>query len=298
MICMHRARLAAERLPTVLPTIRSTTRTVPLIPTPQRALAASPILPRFYTTKSPSNKPALIAQLRKETQAPLAKVKEALEASGWDVAAARAAVEAGQAAVASKLSGREAREGGVGVFVEAGGRRCGAVEVNCETDFVARSAEFGEVVEAVRRGVVAEGAATGEGVGVGGVFVGVGVGAWEEAEVVKMGMGKLREKIVVRRGVLGPATEGVVYGGYAHGSGGLEGMGRIAGLVALETAAAGAEAEKLARQIAQQVVGFTPAGLQELEEMDFLFGGGKVGEVVGKVGKVKGFVRVELGDGM
>ncbi|MBX6762427.1 MAG: translation elongation factor Ts [Rubrobacteraceae bacterium] len=85
-----------------------------------------------------------IKQLREETAAGMMDVKRALEESGGDIEAARRVLrERGQAA-AEKKSGREAHEGLIEAYVHFNGRVGVLVEVNCETDFVARTPEFKE----------------------------------------------------------------------------------------------------------------------------------------------------------
>jgi elongation factor Ts len=83
-----------------------------------------------------------IKQLREETAAGMMDVKRALEESGGDIEGARRVLkERGQALVAKKSS-REATEGLIDAYVHFNGRVGVLVEVNCETDFVARTPEF------------------------------------------------------------------------------------------------------------------------------------------------------------
>lgn len=85
-----------------------------------------------------------IKQLREETGAGMMDVKKALDESGGDVEEARRILrERGQAA-ADKKSSREAGEGLVEAYIHFNGRVGVLVEVNCETDFVARTPEFKE----------------------------------------------------------------------------------------------------------------------------------------------------------
>jgi elongation factor Ts len=72
--------------------------------------------------------------------------KRALEETGGDLEAAITLLrEQGQAAAAGK-AGREAREGQVSSYIHAGGRLGVLIEVNCETDFVARTDDFQKLV--------------------------------------------------------------------------------------------------------------------------------------------------------
>jgi elongation factor Ts len=68
--------------------------------------------------------------------------KRALEETGGDVERAVALLRERGMAAAARKSGREAREGLIGSYIHTGGRVGALIEVNCETDFVARNDEF------------------------------------------------------------------------------------------------------------------------------------------------------------
>ena len=83
-----------------------------------------------------------VKELRERTQAGFMDCKRALEESDGDLDRATALLrERGLAAAARKAS-REAREGLVESYIHPGGRVGVLIEVNCETDFVARTDEF------------------------------------------------------------------------------------------------------------------------------------------------------------
>lgn len=84
----------------------------------------------------------LIKQLRAETGAGFADVKEALEVSKNDITAAKAYLKKKGIAKADKRSGREANQGVIGSYIHITNKIGVLVEVNCETDFVAKSGEF------------------------------------------------------------------------------------------------------------------------------------------------------------
>jgi elongation factor Ts len=87
-----------------------------------------------------------VKELRERTGAGFMDCKRALEETGGDVEKAVALLrERGQAAAAKK-SGREAREGLIGSYIHTGGRIGVLIEVNCETDFVARNEQFQKLV--------------------------------------------------------------------------------------------------------------------------------------------------------
>jgi elongation factor Ts len=83
-----------------------------------------------------------IKELRAATGAGLADVKEALEISKGDVEAAKAYLQKKGMAKAEKRADREANQGIVASYVHTNSRVAVMVEVNCETDFVARSEDF------------------------------------------------------------------------------------------------------------------------------------------------------------
>jgi elongation factor Ts len=83
-----------------------------------------------------------IKQLRDETSAPVMDCKRALEESGGNLDKARTWLRNRGAAIAEKKAGRVASQGLVDSYIHGGGRIGVIVEVNCETDFVARSEDF------------------------------------------------------------------------------------------------------------------------------------------------------------
>ncbi len=87
-----------------------------------------------------------VKELRERTGAGFMDCKRALEETAGDVDAAVGLLrERGQAAAAKK-AGRDAREGIVGSYIHTGGRIGVLIEVNCETDFVARTEQFQKLV--------------------------------------------------------------------------------------------------------------------------------------------------------
>ena len=87
-----------------------------------------------------------VKELREQTGAGFMDCKRALEETGGDVPAAVALLRERGLAAAAKKAGREAREGLVGSYIHTGGRVGVLIEVNCETDFVARTDEFQKLV--------------------------------------------------------------------------------------------------------------------------------------------------------
>ena len=85
-----------------------------------------------------------IKQLREETAAGMMDVKRALEESNGDMDGARRVLRERGQAIAAKKSGRETNQGLIEAYVHFNGRVGVLIEVNCETDFVARTPEFKE----------------------------------------------------------------------------------------------------------------------------------------------------------
>lgn len=85
-----------------------------------------------------------IKQLREETAAGMMDVKRALEESNGDVEDARLVLRERGQAMAAKKSARETHEGLIEAYVHFNGRIGVLIEVDCETDFVARTPEFKE----------------------------------------------------------------------------------------------------------------------------------------------------------
>ena len=84
----------------------------------------------------------LVAELRARTGAGMMDCKKALEETGGDLEKAVDLLRQKGAARADKLAGREASEGWIGSYVHFDGSVGVLVEVNCETDFVARTDDF------------------------------------------------------------------------------------------------------------------------------------------------------------
>ncbi|HET9436525.1 MAG TPA: translation elongation factor Ts [Candidatus Limnocylindrales bacterium] len=87
-----------------------------------------------------------VKNLRELTGAGFMDCKRVLEETGGDVEKAVALLRERGLAAAAKKAGREAREGLIASYIHTGGRVGVLVEVNCETDFVARTDEFQKLV--------------------------------------------------------------------------------------------------------------------------------------------------------
>lgn len=96
-----------------------------------------------------------VKELRERTGAGMMECKAALTDADGDMEKAIDILRAKGAAKAAKRSAREASEGAVGSYVHMGGKIGVLVEVNCETDFVARNDEFQQLVRDVAMHIAA-----------------------------------------------------------------------------------------------------------------------------------------------
>ena len=91
--------------------------------------------------------PQLVKQLREKTNAGIMDCKRALAESGGDLEKAEAALRTKGIAGASKKASRATKEGIVASYIHLQGKVGVLVEVNCETDFVAKNEKFREFVK-------------------------------------------------------------------------------------------------------------------------------------------------------
>ena len=88
----------------------------------------------------------MVKDLREKTGAGIMDCKRALSEAGGDMDKALDILRQKGLAIAAKKAARETKEGLISSYIHAGGRIGVLVEVNCETDFVARNSEFQELV--------------------------------------------------------------------------------------------------------------------------------------------------------
>jgi elongation factor Ts len=97
----------------------------------------------------------VVKRLRDETGAGMMDCKRALVETGGDIEKARELLRTRGLASAQKRSGRQTSEGIVDAYIHGDGRIGALVEVNCETDFVARTEEFRKLTREVAMQVAA-----------------------------------------------------------------------------------------------------------------------------------------------
>lgn len=230
---------------------------------------------------------ALVKELRERTGAGMMECKKFLTDNGGDIEAAVEAMRKSGQAKADKKAGRVAAEGLIGVARSDDGRSVAMVEVNCETDFVAKEGEFKDFVNAVAQCVLAQRPADVDGLGNAAMPDGGPTVDERRRELIA----KIGENMTVRRFNVVESADGLV-GTYLHG-------GRIGVAVALSGAG-----EEVARDVAMHVAASRPMCLDEsqipastLENERSIFAAqaaesGKPAEIVEKMvtGRMRKFV--------
>lgn len=96
-----------------------------------------------------------IKKLREKTSAGVVDCKKALKESGGDIEKAVEILRKSGAALASKKLGRSAKEGRIESYIHLGGKIGVLVEINCESDFVARNDDFKSFVKDIAMQIAA-----------------------------------------------------------------------------------------------------------------------------------------------
>ncbi len=184
----------------------------------------------------------LVQQLRSKTGAGMMECKRALETASGDIDQAIKILREKGAASAAKRAGRSTADGLVTSHVE--GKTAVLLELNCETDFVARTDDFLSLI-----GDLAKGAATSN---------------WKTPADVPQGriqemVAKLGENINLRRFVRFDREPSGLFAVYIHPTGNTGKIGVLIELSATNEKAASAEETKnLARELAMQVAAASP----------------------------------------
>src|SRR5450755_4121393 len=97
----------------------------------------------------------LVKQLRERTGAGMMECKSALVEAGGDIGGAEVILRKRGIASAHKKSARVTKQGLIGSYIHSGGQLGVMVEVNCESDFVARTDDFKELVHDVAMHIAA-----------------------------------------------------------------------------------------------------------------------------------------------
>ena len=191
-----------------------------------------------------------ISELRARTGAGIGDCKKALEEAGGDMAKAAELLRAKGIAKAEKRAGRSASQGLVGIEVLDGGKAAGMTELDCETDFVARTPEYHAVLNGLTA-LVARSAPVGTTeVGTEGAFLATAFDGSTVGEAVKATSAKTGEAVQLRRVARFAPASGVV-GHYLHHN------EQVGALVEIE-GATGDAALALAKEIALHVASADP----------------------------------------
>lgn len=97
----------------------------------------------------------MVKELRERTGAGMMECKKALEEAGGDMEKAAEILRKKGIAKAEKKASRSTKEGIIGAYIHMGGKIGVLVEVNCETDFVARTDEFQNLVKDIAMQIAA-----------------------------------------------------------------------------------------------------------------------------------------------
>jgi elongation factor Ts len=192
---------------------------------------------------------ALVKELRDKTGAGMMDCKRALAETGGEMETAVDWLRKKGLAAAAKKAGRIAADGLVGVATR--GNAGAVVEVNSETDFVARN----ELFQAFVRTVAGIAVTTGGDIEELKRAAYPGTGRTVAEELTEL-IGRIGENLVLRRAARLAVGEGLV-SSYVHNAL-APGLGKIGVLVALESSAAGEALAALGRQLAMQVAAATP----------------------------------------
>jgi elongation factor Ts len=194
---------------------------------------------------------ATVKELRERTGAGMMDCKKALGETQGEMEAAIDWLRAKGLAAAAKKAGRTAAEGLVGVAVE--GNRGAVVEVNSETDFVAKNEQFQEFVRTVA-GLALAGSGTVE-----GLLAAQWPAGGTVEEKLTANISTIGENQALRRSAVLQVSDGVVVS-YVHNAV-KPGLGKIGVLVALEGAGDKEALTALGKQLAMHIAAASPQAL-------------------------------------
>ena len=198
---------------------------------------------------------AMVKELREKTGAGMMDCKTALNENGGDMEAAVDWLRTKGLASAAKKAGRVAAEGLVGIATD--GTTGAVVEVNSETDFVARNEQFQEMVSKIAHlALKAKDTQELE-------AMAYGDGGLSVAEQLKEMVGTIGENMILRRSQRVEVGEGVI-GHYMHNAA-ATGLGKIGVLVGLESSGDKAKLDELGRKLAMHVAAANPIAVTEAD---------------------------------
>lgn len=199
---------------------------------------------------------AQVKELREISGAGMMDCKTALTETNGDMEAAVDWLRAKGISKADKKAGRTAAEGLVGVATN--GKKSVVVEVNSETDFVARNDAFQDIVRNVANVALTTDGSTAAVAAATYPSTGKSV-----VDTIKDAVGTIGENLSFRRSAALSVSEGVV-ATYIH-NGVSDGLGKLGVLVAIETAGNADAANAFGRQVAMHVAATNPLALTAAE---------------------------------
>jgi elongation factor Ts len=195
---------------------------------------------------------SMVKDLREKTGAGMMDCKKALSETGGDLEAAVDWLRAKGIAKAARKASRVAAEGLIGLAVE--GRKAALVEVNSETDFVARNPDFQAMVNAIAAAALkTKGDAATLRLS---PYQGSGLSIADKLSEMVATIG---ENMNVRRAAMLAVDQGVI-GSYLHNQI-APGLGKIGVLVAVESSASPETLAGFARQLAMHIAATNPVAL-------------------------------------
>ncbi len=190
---------------------------------------------------------AMVKDLREKTGAGMMDCKQALAENGGDLEQAIDWLRKKGLSKAAKKAGRVAAEGLIGVLTQGG--KGVVVEVNSETDFVARNDQFQGLVKMIAQVAMKVGADV-------EAIKAAKVGEFTVERAISDAVATIGENMTLRRAAVLEVGQGVV-GYYVHGSVG-DGLGKMGVLVALESPGSADELAALGRQVAMHIASTNP----------------------------------------
>ncbi len=193
---------------------------------------------------------SMVKELREQTGAGMMDCKAALNESGGNLEAAVDWLRKKGLSKAAKKAGRVAAEGLVGIALA--GTKGIVVEVNSETDFVARNDLFQGLVKMIADVALSSGSGVDK-------ILAAKVGSISVAEAIADTIAKVGENMTLRRAAELSVGKGVV-ASYVHNSV-ADGLGRMGVIVALESAGKTDELKTFGRQVAMHIASANPQAI-------------------------------------
>lgn len=190
---------------------------------------------------------AMVKELRETTGVGMMDCKNALNENNGDMQAAIDWLRKKGLSKAAKKAGRVAAEGLIGAITD--GTKGVVVEVNSETDFVARNEQFQGLVKMIAQAALKVGADV-------PTILAAPVGTFTVERAIQDAIATIGENMTLRRAAELKVSAGVV-GSYIHGAV-IDGAGKMGVLVALESSGKADELAPIARQVAMHIAATNP----------------------------------------